>query len=74
MGDYLVPQEDRPKFDLRRAMYYLYDELVNLQNQTYERPQRPRQELCHRVADIKHDLQIVLDELYSLQTEEEEES
>lgn len=31
VGDYLVPQEDRPKFDLRRAMYYLYDELVNLQ-------------------------------------------
>ena len=30
------------------------------------------EELCHRVADIKHDLQIVLDELYSLQTEEEE--
>ncbi len=29
-------------------------------------------DLCNRVADIKHDLQIVLDELYSLQTKEEE--
>ena len=29
-GDYLVPQEDDPNFDPRRAMYYLYDELVNL--------------------------------------------
>tara|TARA_A100001515_G_scaffold110604_1_gene91624 strand:- start:2316 stop:2444 length:129 start_codon:yes stop_codon:yes gene_type:complete len=30
VGDYLVPQEDSPNFDPRRAMYYLYDELVNL--------------------------------------------
>jgi len=29
-GDYLVPEEDDPNFDPRRAMYYLYDELVNL--------------------------------------------
>ena len=32
------------------------------------------EQLCNRVADIKYDLQIVLDELYRLQTEEEEES
>ena len=30
-------------------------------------------ELCNQVADVKHDLQIVLDELYSLQSEQEEE-
>ena len=30
-------------------------------------------ELCNQVADIKHDLQVVLDELYSLQSEQEEE-
>ena len=30
VGDYLVPQEDNPNFEPRRAMYYLYDELVNL--------------------------------------------
>jgi len=30
VGDYLVPQEDDPTFDARRAMYYLYDELVSL--------------------------------------------
>ena len=30
------------------------------------------EELCNKVADIKYDLQIVLDELYSMQTEEEE--
>ena len=30
------------------------------------------QELCNKVADIKYDLQIVLDELYSIQHELEE--
>ena len=30
VGDYLVPQEDDPTLDPQRAMYYLYDELVNL--------------------------------------------
>ena len=30
------------------------------------------EELCNRVADIKHDLQVVLDELYSIQHELEE--
>ena len=30
VGDYLVPQEDDPNFNPRRAMRYLYDELVNL--------------------------------------------
>ena len=28
--------------------------------------------LCNKVADIKHDLQVVLDELYSIQHELEE--
>ena len=31
------------------------------------------EELCNKVADIKYDLQIVLEELYSMQIEEEEE-
>ena len=30
------------------------------------------EELCNKVADIKYDLQIVLEELYSMQIEEEE--
>ena len=30
------------------------------------------EQLCNKVADIKYDLQIVLEELYSLQIEEEE--
>jgi len=31
------------------------------------------QELCNKVADIKYELQIVLDELYHIQSETEEE-
>ncbi len=27
------------------------------------------EELCHKVADIKHDLQVVLDTLYQLENE-----
>ena len=30
------------------------------------------EKLCNQVADIKHDLQVVLDELYSIQHELEE--
>ena len=30
------------------------------------------EELCHRVADIKYDLQVVLDALYQLDNEDNE--
>ena len=30
------------------------------------------EDLCHKVADIKYDLQVVLDALYRLESEEQE--
>ena len=30
------------------------------------------EDLCHKVADIKYDLQVVLDTLYQLESEEQE--
>ena len=30
------------------------------------------EDLCHKVADIKYDLQVVLDTLYGLESEEQE--
>jgi len=30
------------------------------------------EDLCHKVADIKYDLQVVLDTLYQLETDEDE--
>ena len=32
------------------------------------------EDLCHRVADIKYDLQVVLDTLYQLENEDDDES
>jgi hypothetical protein len=32
------------------------------------------EDLCHKVADIKYDLQVVLDTLYRLELEEDDES
>tara|TARA_E500000305_G_scaffold103153_1_gene98449 strand:- start:661 stop:777 length:117 start_codon:yes stop_codon:yes gene_type:complete len=31
------------------------------------------EDLCHKVADIKYELQVVLDALYKLESEEEDE-
>ena len=32
------------------------------------------EDLCHKVADIKYDLQVVLDTLYQLDNEDDDES